>query len=208
MNWKLRLRQRRAKLPRPFAAMDAGAAVVDGGYVIVPVPTVDDGLGYSAVTVELSGLRPGPALLQLVRGRRRSPGRAPPTDLSASRASSAQMFANVRVLPFHNAMAESYVSWLLGGPCVDLATQRVWDAVFRTFALMYPAMRFIRDPLQFQAQRGRILAVTDPSLFEQASYMPVTRRCRPASARCSRPGASTSTAFVTHIQEAPRGRRG
>ena len=205
MNWKL-VSATSGKLPAPFAAMDAGAAVVDGGYVIVPVPTADDGLGYSAVTVKLSGLRPGPALLQLSAAPT-FPKPAPPTDLSFP-SLVAQMFANIRVLPFHNAMAEGYESWLLGGPSVDLATQRVWDAVFRTFALMYPAMRFIRDPLRFQAQRGRILAVTDPSLFERASYMPVTRPLSAGQRAMLEAWSKYLDGFVTHIQEAPRGRRG
>jgi len=51
----------------------------------------------------------------------------------------------------------------------------VFDTVFRTFFIMYPAMRFLEDPLRFQAWRGRICAVTDPVIFETAAYMPVTR---------------------------------
>ena len=205
MSWKL-VSTTPGELPSPFAGMNAGAAVVDGGYVIVPVPTVDDGLGYSAVTLGLSGLRPGPALLQFSAAPTFTPPR-PSTDLFFPTLV-AQMFGNVRVLPFHNAMAEGYVSWLLGGPSVDLATQRVWDAVFRTFALMYPAMRFIRDPLQFQAQRGRILAITDPALFERASYMPVTRPLSAGQRAMLEAWRTYLDGKVTHIQEAPLGRRG
>ena len=72
-------------------------------------------------------------------------------------------------------MAAVYENWLRNGPSVDLATQRVFDGAFRTFFLMYPAMRFLRDPLQFQAWRGRVCQVTDPAGFETAAYMPVTR---------------------------------
>ena len=72
-------------------------------------------------------------------------------------------------------MTAAYENWLRTGPSVDLATQRIFNSVFRTFFLMYPAMRFLSDPLQFQAWRGPICALTDPARFETAAYMPVTR---------------------------------
>ena len=79
------------------------------------------------------------------------------------------------MLPFRNAAAEDFHEWLKTGPTADLVTQRVFDEVFRTYFLMFPVMRFIRDPLVFQAWRGRILELTDPRLFETAGFMPVTR---------------------------------
>jgi hypothetical protein len=195
--------------PRPFAVMDAGAAKVrHGAWVTVPVSVADDVLPYGTATVALRGLRPGPSLLQF------TPGPVAITSPEPAKAIGffdlvGQLFANVRILPYHNAMAASYINWLKGGPSVDLATQRAWDGVFRTFALMYPAMRFLRDPLQFQAQRGRILAVTDPALFERASYMPVTR---PLSAGQRAMLVAWSDyldgTLATKKQEAPRGRRG
>ena len=205
MSWSL-VSDGAATQPQPYLAMAAGQPVVDGAYVTITLPKVNDKLPYATARLSVSGLRPGPALLRFTVAPTIGPDAPPPglhfDDLVH------QAFANVRVLPYHNAMAASYDNWLRGGPSVDLATQRVWDAVFRTYALMYPAMRFIRDPLQFQAQRGRILAVTDPARFEEAGYMPVTR---PLSAGQRAMLVAWSTyvdgTLTTRKQEAPRGRR-
>lgn len=153
----------------PYATLDAGGRVIDGAYVTVPVPVPG-----STVTIRVSGLRSGPPVLRFAPVAPGDPDPAPPDAITMA-AITQEFFANVRVLPFHNAMTAAYENWLRTGPSVDLATQRIFNSVFRTFFLMYPAMRFLSDPLQFQAWRGRICAVTDPALFETAKYMPVTR---------------------------------
>jgi hypothetical protein len=151
----------------PYVMLDAGGSVIHGAYVTVAVPD-------STVTIRVSGLRPGPPVLRFAPV---APGDPDPTPRQAVRVFAVvqEFFGNVRVLPFHNAMTVAYENWLRSGPSVDLATQRIFDSVFRTFFLMYPAMRFLSDPLQFQAWRGRICAVTDPARFDTAAYMPVTR---------------------------------
>ena len=158
----------------PFAEMDAGAGVIDGAYVTVAVPDVNDGLPYSTVSIGLAALRPGPPVLQFTSLASGDPVIDPPATVDFP-ALTQQFFANVRVLPFHNTMAAAFENWLLTGPSVDLVSRRVFDSVFRTFFLMYPAMRFLRDPLQFQAWRGPVCQVTDPARFETAAYMPATR---------------------------------
>jgi hypothetical protein len=161
-----------ARAQAPFVRLRADGEVIDGAYVNVPVPHSDDGAPWATVTFGVSAVRPGPPVLELTP---RAPGRAESPPRSVVRSVTQQFFTNVRVLPFHNAMAIAFENWLRTGPSVDLASQRAFDAVFRTFFTMYPAMRFIRDTLQFQAWRGRICAVTDPATFETAGYMPVTR---------------------------------
>lgn len=151
----------------PYATLDAGGSVIDGAYVTVAVPD-------STVTIRVSGLRPGPPVLRFAPVAPDGPDPTPPHAVTVV-AVTQEFFANVRVLPFHNAMAAAYDNWLRTGPSVDLATQRIFDSVFRTFFLMYPAMRFLSDPLQFQVWRGRICAATDPARFDAAAYMPVTR---------------------------------
>jgi hypothetical protein len=84
-------------------------------------------------------------------------------------------FTVVRALPFHNQLAVAFDDWLRTAPAVDMVNQSVFDVVFRTYALMYPVMDFIADPLKFQEWRGLIYIRTDPTLFESAAYMPVTR---------------------------------
>jgi hypothetical protein len=158
----------------PYVTMDAGGVVQDGAYLTVVVPDGADALPYSTVTVGLGAIRPGPPVLQFSPLSPADPQTAPP-DAVAFPAVAQESLANVRVLPFHNAMAAAFENWLRTGPSVDLVTQRVFDSVFRTYFLMYPAMRFLRDPLQFQAWRGRVCDVTDPRGFETAAYMPVTR---------------------------------
>jgi hypothetical protein len=158
----------------PYLRLHTGADVTDGAYTTVPVPYADDGLPYATVSFSVSGIRSGPPVLEFTPLAPSAPaGR--PAPVIPFPALIQQFFANVRVLPFHNAMAVAFENWLRAGPSVDLVSQAVFDAVFRTFFVMYPAMRFIRDPLQFQAWRGPICAVTDPALFERASYMPVMR---------------------------------
>jgi hypothetical protein len=162
------------KSQTPFVTMEAGGTVVDGAYVTVVVPQTADELPYSTVTIRLTAIRPGPPVLQFSPLPPADP-ETPPPGAVAFPAVAQQSFANVRALPFHNAMATAFENWLRGGPSVDLVTQRVFDSVFRTFFLMYPAMRFLRDPLQFQAWRSRVCRATDPAAFETAAYMPVTR---------------------------------
>jgi hypothetical protein len=163
-----------AQSQTPFVEMDAGGNVVDGAYVTVAVPSDEDGRPYSTVTIVLSALRPGPPVLRFTPLGPADPVTEPPGSVEFA-ALTQQFFANVRVLPFHNTMTAAFENWLRSGPSVDFVSQRVFDAVFRTFFLMYPTMRFIRDPLQFQAWRGPVCAVTDPAIFETAAYMPVTR---------------------------------
>ena len=119
----------------------------------------------------MSGLRSGPPILRFAPVAPGDPEPAPPDTITIA-AIMQQFFANVRVLPFHNAMTAAYENGLRTGPSVDLATQRIFDSVFRTFFLMYPAMCFLSDPLQFQAWRGPICAVTDPARFETAGTCP------------------------------------
>jgi lipoprotein-anchoring transpeptidase ErfK/SrfK len=151
----------------PYTTLDAGGSVIDGAYVTVAVPD-------STVTIRVSGLRSGPPVLRFAPVKPGDPDPTPPAAISIVGITQG-FFANVRVLPFHNAMTAAYENWLRSGPSVDLATQRIFDSVFRTFFLMYPAMRFLSDPLKFQARRGPVCAVTDPALFDSAEYMPVTR---------------------------------
>ena len=158
----------------PFLTMDAGGAVIDGAYTIVDVPRLEDGLPYATVEVTVSALRSGPPVLAFTPLAPAANASAPPQMVQFPELTQ-QFFANVRALPFHNDMAAAFENWLRTGPTVDMATQRVFDSVFRTFFIMYPAMRFIRDPLQFQAWRGPVLAATDPAIFETAAYMPVMR---------------------------------
>lgn len=158
----------------PFLTMDAGGEVIDGAYTIVDVPHLEDGLPYATVEVTVSALRSGPPVLAFTPLAPAANAGAPPQMVQFPELTQ-QFFANVRALPFHNDMAAAFENWLRTGPTVDIATQRVFDLVFRTFFIMYPVMRFIRDPLQFQAWRGPVLAATDPAIFETAAYMPVTR---------------------------------
>jgi hypothetical protein len=151
----------------PYVTLDAGGRVTDGACVTVDVPD-------STVTIRVPGLRPGPPVLRFAPVAPGDPDPTPPPAVIVF-AITQEFYGNIRVLPFHNAMTGAYENWLRTGPSVDLATQRVFDSVFRTFFLMYPAMRFLSDPLRFQAWRGRICAVTDPARFDTAAYMPVTR---------------------------------
>ena len=86
-------------------------------------------------------------------------------------------YAVVRCLPFHNSKADDFESFLnhTPAPTVPLVNQKVFQDVYATYSLMYPVMDFIDSAQKFQEWRGRILHVTDPSLFESARYMPVTR---------------------------------
>ncbi len=171
--WKLVSDQPDAPAQAPFVKLHADGTAAGGAYVIVPVPHGEDDLPYSTVTFVVSALRSGPPVLAFTVLGPESGGDDPqPVGLGAI---AQAFFANVRVLPFHNAMALAFENWLRTGPSIDLVNQRAFDSVFRTFFTMYPAMRFIRDPLQFQAWRGRICDVTDPAAFETAAYMPVTR---------------------------------
>lgn len=195
-----------AQAQAPFVRLRADGNVIDGGYVTVPVPHRDDGAPYASVVFGVSALRPGPPVIEFAPLPPTSSEQAPRPLVGAI---TQQFFANVRVLPFHNAMAIAFENWLRTGPSVDLATQRVFDAVFRTFFTMYPAMRFIRDPLQFQAWRGRICAVTDPAIFETAAYMPVTRSLSAGQTRMLQLwNAYANGALPTPVKGESVGRRG
>jgi hypothetical protein len=151
----------------PYTTLDAGGSVIHAPYMTVDVPD-------STVRIRVSGLRSGPPIFVFTPVAPGHQDPIPPGVIDFP-ANMREFFTNVRVLPFHNAMTAAYENWLRTGPSVDLATQRIFDSVFRTFFLMYPAMRFLSDPLQFQAWRGPICALTDPAGFETAAYMPVTR---------------------------------
>ncbi len=87
----------------------------------------------------------------------------------------------IRALPFKNLAAVDFENWLKSRPDtqhlpdVSLVNQRVFDEVFGLFYRLYPVMDFISNPTKWQEWRGRIMAVTDPALFDSATYMPVTR---------------------------------
>jgi hypothetical protein len=192
----------------PYLQLHAGADVIDGAYTTVPVPYADDGLPYATVSLAVSAIRSGPPVLAFTPLAPSAPADGPAPVIPFP-ALIQQFFANVRVLPFHNAMAVAFENWLRAGPSVDLVSQRVFDSVFRTFFVMYPAMRFIRDPLQFQAWRGRICAVTDPARFERASYMPVMRSTSAGQRRMLELwSAYLDGAMPTPAPPPPVGRRG
>ena len=172
--WQLVSATTETQTQAPFVTIDAGGVVIDGAYTIVDVPYLDDGLPYGTVEVAISALRSGPPVLAFTPVPPGRQANAPPQLVQFPELTQ-QFFANVRALPFHNGMAVAFENWLRTGPTVDMVTQRVFDSVFRTFFIMYPVMRFIRDPLQFQAWRGPVLAATDPAIFETAAYMPVMR---------------------------------
>lgn len=157
----------------PFADVAGNGTVRDGAWIVVPV-TSAPGARFGTAGVRLSGRRPGPPVLQftpLLKGL----VVAPPAKAVKFFNTAQEFFTNVRVLPFHNEMTVGFENWLQTGPSVDLVTQRTFNDVFRTFFLMYPAMRFVGDAQGFQAWRGPVLALTDPARFESAGYMPVTR---------------------------------
>lgn len=157
----------------PYVRFDE-PGVEDGASVVLDVPHAEDGLPYATVDVTVTALRPGTPNLDVVPV---GPGEDPPPPASRIPlpAIGSRGFAVVRVLPFHEQRATAFVNWLQTRPTVDVVTQRVFDEVFRTYFLLYPVMRFIRDPLQLQAWRGRVCMATDPANFDRADYMPVTR---------------------------------
>lgn len=157
----------------PYVRFDA-PGVEDGASVVLDVAHVDDGLPYATVDVTVTALRPGTPNLDVVPV---GPGGAPPpaAETISLPAIASRHYAVVRVLPFHEQRATAFANWLRTGPTADVVTQRVFDEVFRTYFLLYPVMRFIRDPLQLQAWRGRVCEATDPAIFDRADYMPVTR---------------------------------
>lgn len=171
--WEL-VSETRAAAQAPYLRLIGAGHVEDGAYLTLEVPHEDDGLPYGTATLSVAALRPGPPVLQFTPLSPTAPDGAPDSTIGFPRLTQAH-FANVRGLPFHNDLATSFENWLRTGPTVDLVTQRVFDTVFRNFFMMYPAMRFLADPLRFQAWRGKICAVTDPAVFETAAYMPVTR---------------------------------
>jgi hypothetical protein len=206
--WQLVSETAGSSAQAPYLRLHAGADVVDGAYTIVPVPYDDDGLPYATVSLGVSGIRSGPPVLAFTPLAPSAPA-AGPAPVLPFPALVQQFFANVRVLPFHNPMTVAFENWLRSGPSVDVVNQRVFDSVFRTFFVMYPAMRFIRDPLQFQAWRGPICAVTDPALFERASYMPVMRSMSAGQRRMLELwSAYLDGAMPTPAPPPPVGRRG
>lgn len=174
--WSIVSSLERSQNQSPYVELRSRGAAAGDGYLVAPVPHDDDGRPYATVQVSVRGIRCGPPVIAFFPiGPELEPAlwQAPPT--VGILAVTAQQFTNARVLPYHNALALDFENFLRAGPSIDVVSQRVFDEIFRTFFLMYPVMRFIRDPLQFQAWRGRICAITDPALFESASYMPVTR---------------------------------
>jgi hypothetical protein len=157
----------------PYLELQGPASSRGEGFVVLPVPPPDGSDPYSIVNVCVRGVRSGCPVLGFYPIAPRENWNAPPI---VKFADIGQLFYSVlRVLPFHNDLAQAFEDWLDTGPTIDLVTQRVFEDVFRTYYLMYPAMRFLRDALQFQAWRGRVLEISDPSRFDSAAYMPVTR---------------------------------
>jgi hypothetical protein len=157
----------------PYVLLEGDGAAHGDGFVVMPVPHADDGNPFATVAVSIKAIRPGFPILVFYP---LAPGTAPaPLPTVCRHRVCAAFYSVVRVLPFHNEAARDFHEWLKTGPTADLVTQRVFDEVFGTYVSMYPVMRFIGDPLQFQAWRGRILEATDPGLFNCAKYMPVTR---------------------------------
>jgi hypothetical protein len=156
----------------PYVLLEGAGAAHGDGFIVVPVPYADDGNPFATVAVSVRAIRPGFPILVFDP---LAPGTALASPPSKVDGVCTAFYSVVRVLPFHNEAAQDFHEWLKTGPTADLVTQRVFDEVFGTYFSMYPVMRFIRDPLQFQAWRGRILEATDPRLFNSATYMPVTR---------------------------------
>jgi hypothetical protein len=100
-------------------------------------------------------------------------------DYSKSGAPFSYLFYNVvRVLPFDNTRALSFIHWLNDPdkpPGIDEVNMKIFDEIFMDIFLMYPVMDFIKSPQKFQEWRGRILQVVDPARFESSAYMPVMR---------------------------------
>ena len=85
-------------------------------------------------------------------------------------------YAVVCCLPWHNDLANAFDEWLANEtPQVAEVNDTVFKEVFENYLLAFPTMDFIANPQQFQEWRGRSLALTDPEMFDQASYMPVPR---------------------------------
>ena len=176
MDWALVDDAPNSTAQAPYALLIAPDGSRSNSQLLLELPFADDGLPWASAEFGLRGLRPGPPILGLYPLPPGPPGPvwAPPAKVAFMDIANA-FFAVARVLPFHNAMALEFENWLRTGPTIDIVGQRVFDDVFSTFCLMYPAMRFLGDPLRFQAWRGPILALTDPALFERGRYMPVMR---------------------------------
>ena len=85
-------------------------------------------------------------------------------------------YAVVCCLPWHNNLADAFDEWLAKEtPQVAEVNDTVFKEVFENYLLAFPTMDFIANPQQFQEWRGRSLALTDPEMFDHASYMPVSR---------------------------------
>ncbi len=154
----------------------------DGSYVPIDNQTMVDASN-GEVTIGVRAIQPGlPNLLFFpVAGGRAglspiSPMPVPATlDVDSPPSWTAAFYAVGRVLPFDIQHAVSFETWLNTNPDVESVNERVYAEIFETYFLMYPVMDFIDSPQRFQEWRGRILAVTDPALFESAAYMPVMR---------------------------------
>ncbi len=83
-------------------------------------------------------------------------------------------YAVVCCLPWHNDFADAFDEWLAKEmPQVAEVNDAVFKEVFENYLVAFPTIDFIANPHQFQEWRGRSLALTDPELFDQASYMSI-----------------------------------
>lgn len=107
------------------------------------------------------------------------PGVTIPSYQNSANGNFTSVFYNVvRVLPFDNAHAQSFIHWLSdpdNPPTVDEVNLKIFGEIFMDIFLMYPVMDFISSPQKFQEWRGRILQVVNPARFESSAYMPVMR---------------------------------
>ncbi len=81
----------------------------------------------------------------------------------------------IKCLSWYNSIADWFDRFVALNPPVDTVNQIVWDLVFRTYFLGFPTMDWIKNPQVFCQYAKDIHRVTDPELFDGASYMPVTR---------------------------------
>src|SRR5262249_55337332 len=101
--WDL-VSERSKQRQSPYVTMAVSGQVADRAYFTVPLAQGKQGQPYATVKVELSGIRPGPPILRFTPIPAGAPESEPPRPVPFP-AIGVQFFANVRVLPFHNAMA-------------------------------------------------------------------------------------------------------
>lgn len=151
---------------------------IGSDYVYTPIDNntaIEVPPGIGLVTIAVRALRPGMPNLEFFPFM---PGKAfqdPPKSAPAGGDPASTFYTVVRVLPFDNQLAASFKQFLTTNPDIDLVNHRVFNDVYKTFHLIFPVMDFIYSPQKFQEWRGPIEMVTDPALFDSASYMPVTR---------------------------------